>query len=621
MADSRRTRDYQPDAPLELQYLNDPRYTPLDQLGGSGLGGAGNASGLNPSQQELLGGIDQRLTTIQQLGDQRKGLEDQINALPPQLKTSYGLDLSGIKDALSGVGSAIGNGLSALVPSQDTLNNIGMRLQNMGASYTGQTPLYMKQIQQQLDLAQHQDLMSYRRQALQQQLQQVQESRRQHDLGLLERAMSHPRATTVLEQLSQDPQFMFASQAGMLSKGLKDADAGSMQAYREFIPQDIQDRFMSGQLPQHELTAWLDMARENAKVNAKAGAKQLLLKQAMGTPTDQRTPFQQSLVDEHQAEIETKRLKDENTQADTAYKIAHAKQAEAAAANPKQTNSVRDDLSMAHYGVPFKELPPAGPEQQDIMRRYASMYAMGRQEVQQATPATVKERSDVVDRKAFLQSGAMNRPVAGSTNADLAKGDYIQMSDAQQKQAADVDKAGANLKQLFGAVMPMIKAKTPMEAAKQFALLHGGAFAGTNPDAATYKAGSEAFSSQLARVFGGEVGVMTNQDITRWQNTLPTFGDTKQVAERKQKLFFEIYDTAVQAFRNQIAGEKSDTATKKMDSLLKQADSFQGVSPNSKVEVQPQSGSVPMLSSKEEYDKLPSGSLYKKADGKVRRKP
>jgi hypothetical protein len=579
MADYRRTRDYQPDAPLELQYLNDPSYTPLDQIGGQGMGGAGNEGSFN---SPAAGGIENSVDAIQREHDLQRGLLGQMASLRQQGQSGGGMDLGGMWEGLKGAGSQgldmLGRGLNAITPSQDTVNNIAMRLQNAHAIGTGQTPLYMMQQQHQMAMGQHQELMAQRRQQMAMQLGQLQEQRRGHDLQLLEKALASPRASALLEQLGQDPNYGMAQQAAMLHKGLKDSDYGSFSAYREFIPEEVQQRFMQGQLPQHELTAWIDEARLSAKEDAKFKAKDAILTRAMNKPAEQRTPREMQLVEEHQAELELKKLKPQKMQSEIDENNAQAakfnKDAETGS-KPDRSNMNR--VSVALTGQSFDDLPPGGPAQQMVLDHYSRLYAQGRQEVQQATPAPVKERSDVVDRKSFLQSGAMSRPQAGITNAQLSKGDYIQMSDTQQKQAADVDKAGANLKQLFGIVMPMIKAKTPTEAAMQYAKLHAGAFAGQNPDAATFKAGSEAFSSQLARVFGGEVGVMTNQDITRWQNTLPTFGDTKQVAERKQKLFFEIYENAVQAFRNQIAGERG--STDKLQGLLKQADNFKSTDP------------------------------------------
>lgn len=425
------------------------------------------------------------------------------------------------------------------------------------------------------NMQQNQQMMAFRRQQMADQLQQLRESKRQHDMQLLEKAMANPRASALLEQLGQDPNYSMAPQAAMLHKGMKDADYGSFDAYKQFIPEDVQARFISGQLPQHELNGWLDMAREDAKVNAKANAKSMVLSRAMNKDASARTPFEAQLVEEHQAEQETKRLKDELTQSQITKNNAEAdKKLKELETGGAKTSPVINSIAQAFHGADFNTLP--GHAQRDVMNRYSQLYAQGKQEVQQASPVSVKERSDVVDRDAFLKTGAMNRPKPGVTNAELSKGNFIQMSDTQQKQAADIERAGGNLKQLFNLVRPLIKAKSPMEAATQAARLHAGAFSGQNADAATYKAGSEAFSSQLARAFGGEVGTMTDRDITRWQNTLPTFGDTERVAGRKETLFMNIYDTANQAFRNQVAGVSNDEVNKKMEELLKQADSLKG---------------------------------------------
>jgi hypothetical protein len=578
------------DTSLALPFLNDPAYTPLDQIGGAGMGGPGN-----DSSYALPGNIEQRVNTIEELSNHRRNLEDQLMAVHQAQQAHQGGGMSlgdlwqGVKNAGSSGLDALGRGVNAITPSQDTMNNVGMRLQNMGAAYSGQTPLYMKQLAMQQDMQQNQQLFEQRRQTLAADLEHRKEQKRQHDIGLLERAMSHPKAPAVLEQLSADPQFSLAKQAGMLSKSLKDADYGSLQAYKEFIPEEVQQRLMDGSLPHHELTSWIDMAREDAKHNAKANAKQAVLSRAISKNADQRTPFERSLVEEHEASLETKKLKDEETRSKTAENYAQAaKYKNEAEGDASKVSPIVDSLAHAFHGVGYKKLPEGGPEQRDVMNRYSQLYAQGRNAVDLGSPATVDKRSDVVSKRDFLEKGSLNRPPAGISKGQLAAGDYIQMSDAQQKQSKEIEMAKANLTSMFDLITPHITAKGPVDAAGQYAKLQAGALSGMNPDAATYKAGSEAFSSVFSRVFGGEVGVMTDRDIARWQATLPTFGDTTGTMKKKKELFFKIYDEAVSSFRRSVAGDSVDK--KNMQGLLSQADALKGDAPSSKQQSQPSVG-------------------------------
>jgi|DEB0MinimDraft_3_1074331.scaffolds.fasta_scaffold02030_5 hypothetical protein len=280
------------------------------------------------------------------IGRDMSGLYDQV---------SSGLGSVGgaISNGLGALGSAASRGLNAITPSQDTLNSIGMRLQNMGAAYTGQTPLYMKQLQMMHEMGQTQELMQMRRAQLAQQMAQQQEMKRGHDLGLLEKALSHPKGSALLEQLANDPNFSLSHQAALLHKGFKEADFGSFEAYKEFIPEDVQQRFIAGKLPAHELNAWLDEARTATKENAKANAKQAILTRAINKPADQRTPREALLVEEHQAALEVEKLKPKKMQSEIDENQAQAehyrKQAETGGSD-KLMGVDREAITQELYG-------------------------------------------------------------------------------------------------------------------------------------------------------------------------------------------------------------------------------------------------------------------------------
>lgn len=379
-------------------------------------------------------------------------------------------------------------------------------------------------------------------------LQQAEEQKRQHDIGLLEKAMTNPRAQLMLEQLGESQGYSMAPQARSLAKAMKEGDYASFDAYKEVIPQDVQQRFVQGQLPHHELVAWLDHAREATKVNAKEKAKALLVQRAMNKKAEERTPHENQLVEEHQTALELK-----NAEID--LKKAQASKAKAEAEkgpNPDRTTIGRLHETLAG-GLSWEQGTDA--TRRKTMDEYARLYPEGRTNVMLGTPAKAEERSNLVDRKAFMEKDQIKQPPPGTTAGGTRSGDYVEMTDKQREDWSGIVNSGATLKTLFDMVDPLITATTPAQALKQYGKLSLGAVAKTNPAAATYLADSEAFSSRMARVFGSEVGVLTQGDVNRWKNALPSFGDTKEVLAKKREVFFSIYKQTREMYKKKIGGE------------------------------------------------------------------
>lgn len=592
MPDYRRMMDPGPNDPITPELLRqwnpgaypgerglDPAYSDrylLDERSQDTLGQLAQALQSASGRTEA---IDEGLGRLQSLQEEQKGnlqpLWNQEQSGPgfmDQLKSGLGSVGDAISGGLGALGGATSRGLDAITPSQGTIDNLAMRLQNAHAIGTGRAPLWMQQQEHQANMSQMQELMQMRRAQASHQLRQEQEAKRSHDLQLLEKVMSNPRGHAMLEQLGSDPNFSLNQQAKMLHKGMKESDMGSFSAYKEFIPEEVQQKFMSGQLPAHELGAWLDEARTAAKESAKINAKNAVLTRAMNKANDQRTPYEQQLVEEHQAKLEVEKLKPTKMQSEIDENKAQAEKYRKEIEQGKPDRSEINRVSLAITGKSFDELPPGSPEMKRVIEEHATRYAQARQLVQQATPASVKERSNVIDRKAFLQAGSLNRPPAGTSIAQLNKGDYIELSDKQQEEAQKIEQAKENLTSMMDLVMPHIKAKTVMEAGKQWAELQAGGRSGLNSDIATYMSGIEAFSSVFSRVFGGEVGVLTDRDINRWKETLPTLGDMKATAEKKRDLFFKLYDVAVQKYRKKVAGEDTKGIDKQIEGLLSQSD-------------------------------------------------
>jgi len=359
--------------------------------------------------------------------------------------------------------------------------------------------------------------------------------------------MTNPRAAIMLEQLGDSPQFRLAPQAKMLSKALKETDYSSFAAYKEFIPPEVQERFLKGNLSYAELSVWLDQARESVKVNAKEQAKAQILQQAMNTPVDKRNAYQTQLVEEHQAASELKR-------ADIELKKAQAEKARQESLRGPADNSTLNKIhQMVAGGQGWVQGTP--DTQRQALDTYSKLYPEGRLQVQMGTPVSPKERVNIIKRSDFLHSGAMVQAPPGISEWQLRAGDYIEITDKQKEAWGEVVNSGLTLQTLFALVDPLITATTPVQALKQYGRLSLGAVSKKIPAAATYLADSEAFSSRMARVFGSEVGVLTQGDVNRWMRALPTFGDTKTVSDMKKRVFLEIYQQARTMAIKKIAGE------------------------------------------------------------------
>lgn len=174
-------------------------------------------------------------------------------------------------------------------------------------------------------------------------------------------------------------------------------------------------------------------------------------------------------------------------------------------------------------------------------------------------PLAQEKRANLFDRKAFAESGKLVRLPPGTSEGAASRADVIEITDKQMADVQTLDNATSDMNTLFGMADKLIKAKDWKEAkGKQWFTLQGGAMTGLNSDAATYDKDVKAFSTNLARAFGHEKGVLTDADIARWVATIPTFGDTVQTKEAKKAVFNTIKDNALRAQRRVIAGDDLD---------------------------------------------------------------
>lgn len=203
-----------------------------------------------------------------------------------------------------------------------------------------------------------------------------------------------------------------------------------------------------------------------------------------------------------------------------------------------------------------------------------------KQEIALEKPLAQEKRANLFDRKAFLEGKVVRLP-PGTTEGAAAKADVIEITDKQLADVQALDNATMDMGTLFKMGDKLITAKDWKEANfRQFPKLKGGSFTGFDSEAATYEKDVQAFSTNLARAFGHEKGVLTDQDIARWVATIPTFRDTVKTKESKKAVFNEIKENAMKAQRRVIAGDDLNAVRSELQQsvqpLLKRADAMAG---------------------------------------------
>lgn len=379
-------------------------------------------------------------------------------------------------------------------------------------------------------------------------LQQLEEQKRQHNWGVAEKLITSGNIEALDKFGDEFPP------ARIIAQAVSKQDLAELPTFveRGYIPQEFVQRFVNpkpGEKPPSvgELRSYVDMGKQMFKEDVKAEAKQRQLELALNTPQAQRRPSQQQLVDEHQAALDVKN-------ADVDLKRAQAAKARMEAERGPADNSNLEKIhEMVSGGKPWRMGTPQ--TQQKALDEYARLMPEGRTNVMLGTPIPVEKRSNLIDRNEFLKHDKLVNPPQGATEGATRSGSYVEMTDRQREDWGNLVNSGATLQTLFDEVEPLVTATNSAQAAKQFARLHLEAATKKNPQAATYLADSEAFSSRMARVFGSEVGVLTNPDVERWRRALPTFGDTKQVLAEKKRIFMSIYKQTKDMYKKKIAGE------------------------------------------------------------------
>lgn len=276
MPDFRQSREREWLEQPVLNYHNDPSYIPQDQLGGPGMGGAGNESGLSPSHVELLARLEGGLNRSEQLGQESRGLMDALQAnYEAQRSQGNGLDVGGMWQGIKNAGSQgmdlLSRGLNAVTPSQDSIDNLAMRFQNAHAIGTGQLPLYMRQQQQQMEMSQQQDLMQMKREQLASQLQQhrqaQQEKHHEQALGIWK---DHQMPLAMKKKVSQQLAAQGNVLAGNLARLGDEQLIAEMETLQSFLPkgkmEELHQIMTQPNADLDHVEQWVNHAREKKKV-------------------------------------------------------------------------------------------------------------------------------------------------------------------------------------------------------------------------------------------------------------------------------------------------------------------------------------------------------------------
>lgn len=238
---------------------------------------------LDEGSQDTLGNLIQTLQGASNRAEnidaglgRLQGLQEEQRAnLQPlwdlgQTASGPGL-LDQLRDGLGSVGGALSNGLDAITPSQGTIDNLAMRLQNAHAIGTGRAPLWMQQQEHQMQLSQQQELMQMRRAQAAQQLQQQQMMKQQKDedqaLGIWK---DHQMPIAMKKKLSQQLAAQGNVLAGNLHRLGDEQLVAEMDSLAQYLPkgkmEELTQLMKTPNADLEHVERWVNFAREKKKV-------------------------------------------------------------------------------------------------------------------------------------------------------------------------------------------------------------------------------------------------------------------------------------------------------------------------------------------------------------------
>ena len=281
------------------------------------------------------------------------------------------------------VAPTLNKGLDLITPSPttqrnvgDVIQNIAMRLEAAGAVGQGRQPLWVQMREQQMKQQELNETMGLRRQQAALQVQQFQEQQRQHNWGVAEKLISTGNMDALQEFSKSFPEVLPIVQ-GVSKQHLSTLPTLVQEGY---LPEEFVQRVMNpGNTPVSpgELSTHVKMAMDNWQADLKETAKTKQLAVALNTPKEQRKPYQQLMVDEHQKKLDVQ-------QADIELKNSQAKKAQQEAKEGPPDHSEDNRIHQAMTGLPWAQ----GTQQtrRAALDLKSKLYPQGKQAVTEEIP-------------------------------------------------------------------------------------------------------------------------------------------------------------------------------------------------------------------------------------------
>lgn len=547
-------------------------------------GGAGNDSSYGLS---ALNNINERLAGIQQLGDQRMSLEDQLASLH---RESNDVNPNGIWQGLKEAGSSgldlLGRGLNAITPSQDTIDNIAMRLQRAHAIGQGTLPYYMQEQMAQQQMAMQPELMAFKREQMANQLRMQQETVRQNQWEdvfkvLGNNNLSPPQQMQLLKNMAQtNPQASGAAQS------INEKMLGKFRTYEQHLPRPVNEYIeglKNGSMNWDTVAADLDVAESTAKEQAKSLASENAQQKKI-----------QGLID---------RLHN----------------------NPESLNETELEL-LDKYHTAKQERALKIQQLQGNLTKQSFDLDKSKAELQILTTVPKKVASgEIGDGKKFTdiynpQTGKVER-IIGSSKPLVEVNTGTKASEEAQKRF--MDKAAENydrLRNVPDALANIEDAKKLIPTAKNFmgpageTLLEGAKFLNNRFGMKVDTAGVKSAEELRSRIFFNIMDNLKKLDAQPSQQQQQIMQDSLGKLGTDPKAMGNILDAYGDSLRRKVEIHNSE-----IDSAEKRNVHFPF---DARIKLTPKSSlGIPKIKSDAEFDKLPSGSIFIGPDGKKRTKP
>lgn len=193
-----------------------------------------------------------------------------------------------------------------------------------------------------------------------------------------------------------------------------------------------------------------------------------------------------------------------------------------------------------------------------------SQQIQGTGSTQVPVPPSIQSATRYIDNKPFIDSSNLNAnqlPIAQAYSARtgiplLSEKDATKLKEAN----ATFNATDSLLSTIQDLSKKLITAEGPTGIPLQYTKTTLGSIFKTNPDAVVFDSSVNAFSSLLTRA-AGEKGTLTDQDVARIINALPTKTDTISTAAKKAETLIGLYNSIKQGSIDTYLGAKQPKAT------------------------------------------------------------